>query len=239
MKIRIIILSLCLVCTSAITISCRGSAEEGLPGDLILEVETGKEWIHDFSFMIKTPPQYAIWTEDVTGEFLSTVFVTRKAATEGWVFNKGNRRIESLPLWMHKRNIKDEHGVLLPSEKAPLTDGITGATPKGDQRILFQMVSGIEQFKIVLEINQSTDFNEFWPENAAESDEKWSGGKEGSGQPALVYSVMVNINEPGPWILELEGRSSADGTDGDIYSDTSGHTTSKKILGSAIVTRLP
>jgi hypothetical protein len=185
--------------------------------------------------MVDNPPQFAVWIEDDTGDYIQTVFVTRKTATEGWIFNKGNRHIEAVPRWMHQRNILDSDGYLLPSKKEPLIDGVSGATPKKEIEILFSPDPALTRFRIVLEINHSTDFNTAWPESAAEGSAGWSGGSEGSGQPSLVYSELIDLSGPGPWLLLLDGHGSPDGSDGEINTDVTGMTTALSILGRAEV----
>lgn len=70
-------------------------------GDLKISIEQGEEWLHDFPLFLgikkKNPPQIAVWLEDTAGNYLSTVYVTEKAATQSWQSAGGNRRKESLP----------------------------------------------------------------------------------------------------------------------------------------------
>ena len=54
----------------------------------------------------KNPPQIAIWTEDMKGHYLSTVYVTHKIATQSWQFSGGNRRKEALPHWCYQRGVE-------------------------------------------------------------------------------------------------------------------------------------
>lgn len=208
-------------------------------GDIQIEIETGEDWLHDFPLFLglskKNPPQFAIWIEDTTGNYLTTVFATYKIATEGWQANKGNRRKESLPHWCYQRGIVYEDGLMLPTKENPLTDGITGATPTENKTILLTPVNLKEPFVIKAEFNQSTDFNDFFPEDAAEEDANYSGGKEGSGQPAVIYCTTVYA-ETQETELELIGHSSPDGTNGNIYSNMQGVTTAKSIVESIKLT---
>ena len=219
--------------------SCNGISEQVQSGDLIISLETGSEWLHDFSTLKKNPPQFVLWMEDEEGHYISTIFATRKVATEGWVFNRGNRRLECLPYWMHKRNKQDGQGTLLPSKDNPLTDSISGATPKSDVEILFRPKSSLKEFSLFLELNHSTDFNSSWPKKAKKGDPDWSGGEWGSGQPAVIYSVSVDLTQDDSRVFTLKGHSSADGSDGVLYGDTSSLTTALNILGSASVSLIP
>ena len=70
--------------------------------------------------------------------------------------------------------------------KRPLTDGISGATPHGSFDIKLSPAIALKTFVVKIEINHSTDFNEAFPKSAKEGEANYSGGKEGSGQPAIV-----------------------------------------------------
>ena len=192
-------------------------------GDIKIEIETGNNWLHDFPLLLglkkKNPPQFAIWIEDTSGNYISSVFVTHKIATESWQANQGNRRKESLPHWCWQRAVIYEDGLLLPTKKNPLTDGITGETPKKNKTIHFNPISLIKPLVIKAEFNHSVDFNEHYPENATEGDDNYSGGPEGSGQPAVVYADTVYFDTH-ETELKLIGHSSPDGSDGIVYKNT-------------------
>ena len=56
-----------------------------------VSVKGGEEWLHDFPLLLgikmRNPPQLAIWIEDIHGKYLSTVYVTRKIATQSWIMS--------------------------------------------------------------------------------------------------------------------------------------------------------
>ena len=213
--------------------ACEKEELSYVDGDLKIEIETGEHWLHDFPLFLgistKNAPQFAIWMEDSGGNYLSTLFVTNRIATEGWRMNGGNRRIEALPHWCHQRGIIYEDGFMLPTKEHPITDGISGATPKDDHTVRLRLESFDYPLVIKAEFNHSIDFNDFFPENAKEEDANYSGGKMGSGQPAIVYAGTLC---PGTQELELVmvGRSSSDGSDGHIYSDLEKLSTAKSIV---------
>jgi hypothetical protein len=219
--------------------SCEKEDLTYVSGDIELEINTGEHWLHDYPLFLginkKNPPQFAIWIEDTSGNYLSTVFVTNKIATEGWQANKGNRRIESLPHWCHQRHVVSNDGLLLPTKQQPLTDGITGATPKEDKTIRISPVNIERPFVVKAEFNHSVDFNNDYPKNAREGDANYSGGEEGSGQPAVVYSATV-YPDTKTAVLELIGHSSPDGSNGNVYSDLQKLTTAKTIVKSIKLT---
>lgn len=89
-----------------------------------------------------------------------------------------NRRKEALPHWCYSRGVKYDDGLYLPTKKEPFTDGLTGATPHSGFDVKMQPADGLKQFRIKIEINHSTDFNESYPKSAQEGDDNYSGGKE-------------------------------------------------------------
>lgn len=221
--------------------SCQNELIEYEKGDVKVRIEQGEEWLHDFPLFLgikkKNPPQIAIWLEDTQGNYLTTVYATHKIATQSWQASGGNRRQEALPHWCHSRGVKYDDGLYLPTKKAPLTDGMSGATPQGSFEIKLTPAAALQQFIVKIEINHSTDFNEAFPKSSKEGEANYSGGKEGSGQPAIVYAAIVNLSS-GEKSFEaiLIGHSSPDGSSGEIDTDTSGLTTALHIVKRITVT---
>ena len=159
------------------------------------------------------------------------LYVTHKIATQSWQASGGNRRKEALPHWCYQRGIQYEDGLYLPTKKEPLTDGITGATPKGSFNVKMSPTGKLKKFIVKIEINHSTDFNDAYPKSAKEGDANYSGGKEGSGQPALVYATEVDLaSGKKEFVASLIGHSSPDGSNGNITKDTSSLTTALHIV---------
>jgi hypothetical protein len=124
-----------------------------------------------------------------------------------------------------------EDGLYLPTKDKPMVDGISGATPLGSFDVKLISADPLKQFVVKVEVNHSTDFNDSYPKDANEGNENYSGGKEGSGQPAVIYKAVVDLSK-GETTFEakLIGHSSPDGSDGKIYTDMSGLTTALKIV---------
>lgn len=204
-------------------------------GNIKVSIEQGNEWLHDFPLFWfikkKNAPQIAIWAEDTGGNFLFTIYVSEKLAKQSWIASGGNRRKESLPCWSYAQGKQYADGLYLPTKNEPLPDALTGATPKGSFTANVQMNEKAKQFIIKCEFNHSVDFNEYYPKDAKEGDSNYSGGKMGSGQPAVIYQVTVDMNSGQKEFKgELIGHSSADGSDGRIYPDTSKLTTALDIV---------
>lgn len=210
-------------------------------GDLKIFVETGPHWLHDFPVLlgikVKNPPQFAIWLTDLDTNYIGTLFCTHKIAREGWVMNHGNRRQEALPFWAHCRGIKEADGLFLPTRKTPLADAVSGATPRENYILRYEPGSE-KHFLIFAEFNHSTDFNDFYPKHAEKGTPGYSGGKEGSGQPALVYRVEIDLETSSDeWELQLSGHSSPDGSDDRVYQDMEGMDSALGIVKRVVVIR--
>lgn len=221
--------------------SCRKETLEYGSGDLRVTIVQGRNWLHDFPLFMgikrKNAPQIAIWTEDLSGNYLSTVYVTDKIATQSWLASGGNRRKEALPCWCYARGVRYEDGLYLPTKKRPLTDGISGATPRGSFDVKLTPKGAPRQFVLKVEVNHSTDFNANYPKDAQEGTPGWSGGGKGSGQPALVYAARIDLDSgQSEYVAELVGHSSPDGTDGAVDPDVSVLTTALKIVERIVVT---
>ncbi len=204
-------------------------------GDVQIQVEAGENWIHKFPMFLgikkDNPPQFALWLEDTNGKYLSTVYVTQKIATQGWVASGGDRRKEALPHWCYQRGVVYDDGLYLPTKKQPFTDAQTSATPKSNNQLKIKLSDFITPVVIKAEFNHSIDFNGYFPKSAKEGDENYSGGEMGSGQPAVIYGDTIY-----PFQTEAElrliGRSSSDGSNGAIYTDLEKITTAKFIVKS-------
>ena len=221
--------------------SCNNELLEYRQNDLKITVEKGDSWMHDFPLFMginkKNAPQIAIWTEDMAGNYLSTIYVTHKTATQSWQAAGKNRRKESLPHWCYSRGVQYEDGLYIPTKKSPLTDGISGATPKGSFDVKLKPLEQTNRFILKIEINHSTDFNDSFPKSAEEKDANYSGGKEGSGQPAVIYAAEVDlISGKKEFNATLIGHSSPDGSDGNIYTDVSTLTTALNIVKKITIT---
>lgn len=205
-----------------------------------VSIEQGSEWLHDFQIFWfikkKNAPQIAIWAEDLEGNYLSTIYVSEKLAKQSWIAAGGNRRKEALPSWSYAQGKQYADGLYLPTKKEPLPDAVTGATPRGSFTANIQMRADIKQFVIKCEFNHSTDFNEYYPKNAKKGDANYSGGKLGSGQPAILYQAVVDLTSgQREFKGELIGHSSPDGSDNNIYKDTSKLTTALNIVNGITV----
>jgi hypothetical protein len=83
------------------------------------------------------------------------------------------------------------------------------------------------KIRLLVEVNQPWDVNDFWTNN------KYPGNNEylTSCQPALVYGVTIDTNNPmDKYYLNPIGHSHPYGADGKLYTNLSTFTTSLDIF---------
>ena len=191
-------------------------------------------------FRKTSTPQFAIWIEDLEGNYIDTLYATKKAATSSFfnadVFSDEIiRRPESLPHWSHSRGVTEGDGIMMPSREAPLADAMTGATPLAHFDLQTVMAKPLDKFVVKMEINRSFDFNDFFHPNAFPDDPIYSGSGN-SGQPSLVYSATVDVNDGQKYFfLNVLGHGHHSGQDGKIYTDLSNITTALNMVDRVFV----
>lgn len=190
-------------------------------------------------------PSIAVWIEDIEGNYIETVYVTKYFAKGNfghgesepgkWKNESGNvRRPATLPYWSHKRNIKAADGLYAPSPETAVPDALTGATPKAG----FTLKTGSKadagkMFRVLAEVNQPWDSNDFWINNKYPEDFNY----KTSLQPALVYAVTVSPNDKEKLIyLNPIGHSHYSGKTGELFTDLSTITTARDIFSKIAVT---
>lgn len=99
---------------------------EALEGkEISVSVRQGEHYFYDEGsgiFSRLTNPQMAIWTEDKEGNFLETLYITKKAGTSGW--GKDKNRAAALPYWSHRQKKEYEVGSYMPTTDEPVSDAI-------------------------------------------------------------------------------------------------------------------
>lgn len=187
-------------------------------------------------------PTFAIWSQDMNGELLETLFVTQYFASgifahadagEGvWEKESGESlRPAALPYWSHKRNIISRDTLYVPTPENPVPDALSGPTPKGN----FVLNSSIrknspKKFWIMLEINQTWDWNDYWTNNKYPGNYNY----KSSAQPSVVYAVEVDMDNlsSDPLKMEIIGHGHYAGDTGEMFKDTSTLSTALEIAKS-------
>jgi hypothetical protein len=185
-------------------------------------------------------PLMACWVEDTNGNYLQTIYVAKSIASG--IFMHGAKkdgkwipgqiyRPAALPYWGHQRGSINEKSLYLPSFQSPLPDAVTAATPKGNFKISspFDNKNNLRFVKILFEINQSWDWNNYWSNDKFPEDEHY----KTSSQPAIIYAAIIDLeNLTKNYDLLPIGHSHYSGKDGKVYTDLSTITTALSISKS-------
>ena len=184
-------------------------------------------------------PLMAIWIEDKDGRYIETLYVAESIGTG--IFQHGNkssgqwqagpiRRPAALPYWGHQRGIKADDGLYIPTPESPMPDAVTGPTPAGNFT-LQSKATGLtpDEFRLLLEINQSWDWNKYWTNNKFPDDVNY----KTSSQPSLIYAATIDINAPTrEYIMIPIGHGHYSGLDGSLTTNLSTLTTALNIAKS-------
>ena len=187
-------------------------------------------------------PLMAAWLEDEKGNYIQTLFVPASIATGVFKYGKQDknkwvsapkRAPQTLPYWSHKRGIMASDGLYMPEPENPVTDAYSGATPLKGFILNTRADKELPRvFKVMFEINQNWDWNEYWTNNKYPDDENY----KMSCQPALVYETLVdsgNLQEN--YCMNPVGHSHYSGKTGELFPDLSTLTTALNIADSIVV----
>jgi hypothetical protein len=240
------------------------AAKPDAQGRLVLNVKDGRQWRHSYRVMlvakVVTEPQMAFWLEDTAGNFVATIFVTHRAATDDWRTSLGEdksklQRPSALPVWRHKHRgggiqppatCTDCHARRRAEDKSThdseALDAITGATPPAGFSWEWALPPGLKPgvYVVKAEVNQSRDFTDVYRADLPESDPNYSGGKAGSGQPSLIWQGTIDLGGGAALsTLKRVGHGHPTGANGDISTDLSTLTTALDIVESIRVSYIP
>jgi hypothetical protein len=213
---------------STLTLNAGGKGSE-----IIVELSRGESFYY---------PLFAIWLEDMDGKYIQTLYVAKSVATgifeyarqenNKWVKDV-KRAPQTLPYWAHKRGVKAADGLFMPDSRSTVPDAYTGATPQTGFVLISHADSPLpEKYKVMMEINQNWDWNDYWTNDKYPDDEnyKWSC------QPALVYETAIDSRSmKDSYKMEPVGHSHYSGKTGELFTDLSTLTTALQIADSVIV----
>jgi hypothetical protein len=189
----------------------------------------------------RSTPQAVFWLEDMEGNYLDTLYVTKKITHAGFrlsddIFSKEIiRRPEALPYWAHKRGRNYGNGQLMPGSDNTDLDGVTAATPQGHYDIESVAAVDQSQFRVLMEINRSYDFNDFYHKERFPNDPVYSGSGS-SGQPSVIYQVEIDsLDGRQVYIMKAIGHGHHSGANGTLYRDMSGIDSALQLVDRVIV----
>ncbi len=202
--------------------------KDGLGIDVIVSLTEGKNYNH---------PLIAVWVETLDEEYLQTLYVSNSIAkgvyehgdaSQGKWLPGEKRRPAALPYWSHQRNVKESDGLYIPTSKTPMPDAYSGATPLNDFMLITKTdKKPVGKFRLMFEINQPFDFNEFWHNTLYPDDENY----KTSGQPSIIYSVTIDTEKPEKiYFLNPIGHGHFSGSTGDLFTDLSTLSTALEIV---------
>lgn len=217
--------------------SCKTTKETNLPMLSISLVETSQNPNLNISFYNGESynyPTFALWIENLEGEYIKTIYVTKSYASgifghelvgdSIWKKTPGpSFQPAALPYWTFRKGLIDGKQ-LIPTPEHPFVDAYTGATPEQN----FELKTSTEhtdKFKLVLEVNQSWDWNEYWTNDKFPESKAY----RYSAQPSLIYEVEINKDHK-EFYMNPIGHSNPKGEDGKLYSNISTLTTAKNIF---------
>lgn len=183
-------------------------------------------------------PTFVFWLEDLEGNFIQTLYITQYASKGIFRYADGGNkkwkdtigesiRPAALPYWAHKRNIISRDSIYMPTPENPVSDAYSGATPK-DNFVLKAKSNNRknENFRLLMEINQTWDWNEHWHNNLYPNNLNYMS----SCQPSLIYAVTINPNSDEEYFLNPIGHGHYAGKNGFLYTDLSSFTTALNIV---------
>ncbi len=199
----------------------------------VFHIEQGDYFLNTYKigvFNITSPAQMAIWIEDLKGNYINTIYVTKKFGSQKWTGGSDDDSItfrkETLPVWMFKARDAMKMPEY-PTKNNPVADTITGATPEKSFKVASKIDSSLGEVVVCFEINMAFDNNDTYKKDMTPSDDDFNAA---SGQPSLIYKAAINLEEKGSRDLEFVGRSQPNGKSGDIIPDLSSITTAKNIV---------
>lgn len=182
-----------------------------------VSVGAGEHW------KARSTPQFALWLEDESGNFVRTLYVTAKTGKKAFAFSPKEGRPEALPVWYAASG-----GTGSASKGSDAgVDAVTSATPKGGVNFAFDLDE--RTYVIKAEFNTSFDYNDFYTK-------KNSGV---NGQPSVVYQAVLSaaMLDKGEVHLEFAGTGSLDGSDGKVHDADARLTTAREIVRLVTVSR--
>jgi hypothetical protein len=184
-------------------------------------------------------PLMAIWVDDEDGSYIETLFVAEsigKGVFQHGEKSKGQweagpvRRPAALPYWGHQRGVQAVDGLYIPTPDTPMPDAVTGPTPSGNFTLKSKTTANpAKVFRLMLEINQSWDWNEYWTNSKYHDDKDY----KTSSQPSLVYEAVIDLDSPvKEYNMIPVGHGHYSGKDGSLTTDISTLTTALSIAKS-------
>lgn len=187
-------------------------------------------------------PLIAVWLENENGKYIQTLYIAQSVATGIFKYGKQannkwvtapKRAPQTLPYWAHKRGVKASDGLYMPDPQNPVPDAYSGATPTTGFTLRSKADNALpDKFRVLMELNQNWDWNEYWTNDKYPDDEFY----KMSCQPALVYETFIDTKSlKQSYEMKPVGHSHYSGQTGELFPDLSTLTSALHIADSVIV----
>jgi len=207
--------------------------QSGSGPEIIVEFYKGKSFYY---------PLLAVWLEDQSGKYIQSLYVPKTIATGVFKYGKqengkwvaaSKRAPQTLPYWAHKRGVIASDGLYMPEKGNEVPDAYSGATPVQSFVLNTRADKDLPAvYKVLLEVNQNWDWNEFWTNDKYPDDENY----KMSCQPAVVYEAVISgSSKDRVWSMKPVGHSHYSGKNGELFPDLKTLTTALNIADSIVV----
>jgi hypothetical protein len=190
--------------------------------DIAFRIHINQQLVQESAF--GESPTFAIWLEEPSTGRCRTVYVTRRAAEGDW---EGKAEVPpALPCWfeVYKREYQTRE---LPGVEKQAPVAVTGATPEPGYFITRARVHTGTTWKCWIEVNLSGDYNEQYQEY---NEEAKTVDEYGNGQPALIYSVLIDAVEGNSFIPQIAGMCVPDSPGDSLIRPLKGITTASSVF---------
>jgi len=168
-----------------------------------------------FNKKLETLPSIAVWAETNTESIIETLYLEQSLAYSDKPLWNGvqEKRNHILPVWRNRYT--QVTGITAEGE----VDAVTRPTENHSYALDPHLQPGEgKKFLLWVEVNAPNDPNEHWP-------------AERIGQPSLLYSAYVKIDQSEPYtILELTAHGGEAEANGTLNYDLESFTTAKELV---------
>ncbi|MBN1251147.1 MAG: hypothetical protein JXA16_03360 [Bacteroidales bacterium] len=131
-----------------------------------------------------------------------------------------------MPYWTYKKGLINNK-TFVPTKENPFVDAYSGATPKNNFVFETLNISKIKKYRILLEVNQTWDWNKFWNNSKFPNNNAY----KHSAQPSVIYAVTINEKDS-VYLLNPIGHGNPTGENGNLYTNLSTLCSAKEIFNS-------
>ena len=220
--------------------AAKAGAETAEGRKISVSISPGSSYSHTKWFGIipvTLRPQIAVWIETGAGGYVDTIYVSKASGKNS--FKGGARRPEALPVWAASRGIRAADGLYMPTSTQAIPDAISGATPSGSLTVDYVPQAPLPEgsYRVLVEINESYDYNRAYPDKLPASDPHNSGV---NGQPSLVYAADISLGGDAVQAsLVPIGTGSLNGEDGRISPGIDGLDSALSIVSKIVLSYTP